>query len=67
MSTATTPCPKCSGIGWRFVPVQKRDGERFRCERVECPCGAAERERERRAKADLPRLRAFWEAKEQKQ
>lgn len=62
----TTTCRQCGGSGWRFVPVQRREGERFRVERVECPCGAAERERERLATADLPRLRVFWEAKEKK-
>lgn len=59
-------CP-CRGYsGWYMAERPRKPGERFRYERVECPCGAAERERRRLADADDERLKATWDAEERR-
>lgn len=54
-------CPTCAGSGW-VIRYQGKDPQMGHwSKRIECPCGAAERERERVGKADLERLRTTLE------
>ncbi len=53
-------CPTCAGSGWYFEKRGSGAGGWVHT-RMECPCGEAERERQRVAKADLERLRTTLE------